>query len=196
MALRRCRRAIAMVDDLLQRRELTRVHVGRALSYVAKRRHLVRAFQYMVVGDQIIEFGATGSLIAPATPAVEFILENGSRTRQATVVNRQFHARWDAGVMKLVVGEQRTVVALRAIRFADEQLEPGDLVVGENPIATLAIRDRIYIPIEPRRPKLDSPLIRGDGFSNVDEYSGDGVTLLLCQCPPRGHFLAVAGRAC
>src|SRR5688500_2764303 len=83
---------------------------------------------------------------------------------------------WDgrnAGVVELVVREQRSVMALRAVGFAREQFQSRHFVRRQDVLGrTAGPRERFHIGVKPRRPILHSPLVGGDGFPDVYEHSG------------------------
>ena len=54
------------------------------------------------------------------------------RACQTPLFERQLRTARHTGVVELVVGEQRAVVALGAVRLADEEPQSGDLVRGQD----------------------------------------------------------------
>ena len=113
----RCRRPRIVFQDLAQGGELARMHVGTGRSNVSQRRWLERALELHASGDHVPQLGALIWLrVTVGAQAVELIVAYLERTLRPSDVLRQADTGGDAGVVKMVVGEERSVFS--ALRIA------------------------------------------------------------------------------
>jgi hypothetical protein len=147
----RCGDVVA--QHLGQRAELPRMHVRRPLGHAAQPRRLERAFERRVVADHEAQFLAlAGQGVAERPQAVEFVAAHRCRRRGAAAVGPGGITRRHAGVVELLVAEQRPAVAADALRLADEQAQPAQFV-GLQLAATAAVAalQRVDVAVQPRR---------------------------------------------
>jgi hypothetical protein len=150
------RRLVVVGDDLVEAGELPGVHVRRAPGDIPQRGNLERPFERLPFRHQELQFGALGAgCVAPAAAAIEFVRENVLRTGGPAAIGLGGRRRGDAGIVEFVIGEERTVVALRAVRLADEETQAGDLVTPAHVRGRLSVRgERLHVAVEPRRAEL------------------------------------------
>src|SRR5207237_10648567 len=135
-------------------------------------------------GHLNVQLSAEYGKFVLSVPTVEFGGEDGRGTAQTSVIDRQGGAARHSGVVKLVVRQQWAVVALRAVRLADEELQSRDLVLGENAVGRTMLRECLDILVETRWANLDAPLVGGDCLSDVDEHACHAVALRIAQRRP------------
>ena len=129
-AERRGRSSGVVRDHIRQRRELAGVHVRRSARDVAEGRRLVGAHELRTFRHREPQLLAILRLrVAVPTRAVELTGNRLAAADCATTVGRQHDARQrHTGVVEVVVGEQRPVVARDAARTSDEQAQASLLV--------------------------------------------------------------------
>src|SRR5215208_26433 len=165
------RRAVVVRDHVRQRGELAGVHVRRAARDVAQRRRLVGTHQLLALGDGEAELLAVvGAGVAVAARAAELPRQRLPDAGGAPAVRRQRRrGERHAGVVEVVVRQQRPVVAVDAARLADEQPQPGLLVAREGAFGRVrpARQLGVHVAVEARRREADAPLVRGDRLAEV-----------------------------
>ena len=123
---RRRRSAVVVRDHIGERRELTRVHVRRASSDASQRWRLERTHQLLAVrrGEPKL-VTVLGLRVAVAARAVEFPRERLAHANGSAAVDWQRRVRRrHAGIVKMIVRQQRTVVTGAATPDLNAQLPP------------------------------------------------------------------------
>src|SRR5690606_3649863 len=117
------------------------MHVRRTQRHAAQARCPERALQLRVVLSEKPEFlTLSRTCIAVAPKAIEFIAPHSGNGGGAPRIRPFRVARRHAGVVKMLVGEQRPVVTTHTVALADEQAQTAHLLwrQGGRAFATVA----------------------------------------------------------
>ena len=110
-------------QDLVQRLELTSMHVGGSFSNVSEGRGLERTFIFAMIGVDVYEFGALLWLSVAVLPqAVEFVVQDLIDGRCPPPVCDI----GQADVVEYAIGKERPQMAVGAFCLADEKPESQD----------------------------------------------------------------------
>ena len=190
---------VVVSHDLLERRDLAGVHVGRAIRHVAERRRLVGAHQLRAVRRGEPKLGAVvRRRVAVPAGAGELAGERLAHAHSTSAVRRR-HRRsdGDARVVEVVVGEEGAVVAVGAVRLPDEQAEPRLLLGGERARRRVRSSGELvgHPAVEARRSVADAPFVGGDRLADVRVDPGDVVTPDGRKPQPRRASTGIGHRA-
>ena len=134
MAVRRLRGRGIVCEHLVQRADLARVHVGCTGGNAPKRGGLEGAQHLLVPVRQEAQLRTLLRVgIAVGTQAIERVLLDEAHTEGATHIGRQLRHRGHAGVVEMVVRQQRAIVAVDALALAEEETQTRNLVLREKP---------------------------------------------------------------
>src|SRR5215207_6306209 len=124
----------------------------------------------MLVSDQEVQFGAFIRLrIAVYAQTIEFICQHLLCAQAATNIIRQVFSCRHTRIVKVIIRKEGTIMAVDAIRFADEQFQTRDLILCEYVTCfRIIVEDGFYILIEARGSGIETSLIGSDGLAYVD----------------------------
>ena len=107
----------------------------------------------MALGDHVLEFRTVALVrVAVGAQAVEFICKHILRALCPTDILWQIFGSRHARIMKIVVGEKRTVMTVRAIGFANEEFQTSNFIRIQDLVSRfiIMIKNRFYVLIEAR----------------------------------------------
>jgi len=116
-----------MAQDLRQRRELSLALERHCRAEIAQRRCAGGSDEFDAVTDERQLVTAARRVVAERAEAVERIAPHGIKPVEAAAVRQRAGRRQQAGVVKLVIRQQRAVVTLRAPRRPEEQPQSAQL---------------------------------------------------------------------
>src|SRR5690606_18907979 len=144
------------------------MHVRRPQRHAAQARCPERALQLRVVfSEEPKLLTLSRTCIAVAPKAIEFIAPHSGNGGGAPRIRPFRVARRYAGVVKMLVGEQGSVVATHTVALADEKPQTAHLLWRQGGRAfAIVAQQLLYVAIQTRGFVLQTPLIRGDGLSH------------------------------
>ena len=167
-----------MCEHLVQGADLPRMHVGRTRGRAAQRRRLVGAHQLFARVRHEAQLRAFLRLgVAVGAEAIERVLLHQADAHRAAEVIEQAGPGGHAGVVEVVVRQQRAIVAVDALALANEHPESRDLVFREETRRGEVLRGDPGV--EAGHGRQDRPLVGGDGLADVGEDPVDGFALVF-----------------
>ena len=122
-------RDVVVFEDLEQGRDLPLVHERRRILEIAQSRRAKCADEFRPGADEIKLRTNASRIVAVRSVATEFARLHFADANNTTFVRQLPRKRDHTGIVKFIVRQQRTVVALRAIRSTDKQLQADNFVI-------------------------------------------------------------------
>ena len=165
---------------------------------IAQRRRPQRADD-LRPGAREAKFGAILRwVVAVCAQAIEGIVPYQADAVDSAAVGNLPRCGDDPGIVKFMIGQQRSVVAFDAAGLADEQPQPDGLVCIQDGFRQRGVSTGVCldVAVEARWSGHKQTLVRRDGLADIHEYPRDGLPVRGVHRVPGGFTGRSRNRSC